>query len=293
MTTTKPGTTRGRKLRTGAAGVALLGAVTGIGTAYVGTGAAQAAETHSYPAKVDINGRQKIGQDADAPGHIENQYKKGEQVPVTCQAGHDGALWDKTADKTWVPDAYVKTGTDGRVSGVPTCAEDDGSGVKVHGRNNGPAGPTTGTRAQKIQRVIAAAKSQTGKGLNYSWGAGGKGGPAYGSTELSPSGHDDSNSYGFDCSGLTLYAYWKGAGLDIGSYSGAQMAKGTKVSINSLKPSDLVYKGSSESNTDHVAIYIGAGKIVQASPDPRSNGVRVDTFDKSAGWLSHGTRPLT
>ena len=83
---------------------------------------AQAADTHNYPAKVDINGRQKIGQAADAPGHVENQYKKGAKVPVTCQQYDGSDLWDKTADKTWVPDKYVKTGTDGRVSGLPDCA---------------------------------------------------------------------------------------------------------------------------------------------------------------------------
>lgn len=92
---------------------------TGIGAASGGT--AHAATVHKFTAKVDINGRAKIGQPANAPGHVENQYRKGHQVPVLCQEYSGSELWNKTSDKTWVPDKYIKTGTDGRAAGVPDC----------------------------------------------------------------------------------------------------------------------------------------------------------------------------
>lgn len=55
--------------------------------------------------------------------------------------------------------------------------------------------------------VVAAARSMIG--YPYSWGGGGKGGPSYGIGR-------GAGTYGFDCSGLTEYAWWKGARTSIG-----------------------------------------------------------------------------
>jgi cell wall-associated NlpC family hydrolase len=55
--------------------------------------------------------------------------------------------------------------------------------------------------------VVRAARSQLG--VPYSWGGGGKGGPSYGIQH-------GRNIFGFDCSGLTEYAWWKGAKKSIG-----------------------------------------------------------------------------
>lgn len=55
--------------------------------------------------------------------------------------------------------------------------------------------------------VVGAARSMIG--YPYSWGGGGKGGPSYGIGR-------GAGTYGFDCSGLTDYAWWKGARKDIG-----------------------------------------------------------------------------
>ncbi|WP_265445939.1 CHAP domain-containing protein [Flexivirga meconopsidis] len=97
------------------AAATLTGALTAAG------GTAGADQVTNFPAKVDLNGRLNIGEPADAPGHIENQYLQGAQVPVVCQQFAGADLWDKTADNTWVPDKYLTTGTDGRAPGVPDC----------------------------------------------------------------------------------------------------------------------------------------------------------------------------
>lgn len=55
--------------------------------------------------------------------------------------------------------------------------------------------------------VVGAARSQIG--YPYSWGGGGKGGPSYGIGR-------GAGTYGYDCSGLTEYAWWKGARKSIG-----------------------------------------------------------------------------
>ncbi len=73
----------------------------------------------------------------------------------------------------------------------------------------------------------------------------------------------------FDCSGLTMMA-WAQAGVSLPHSSSAQMSSGTPVSQSQLAPGDLVFYYSPVS---HVGIYIGNGKIVDAS-NPRT-GVRV------------------
>ncbi|WP_265445940.1 C40 family peptidase [Flexivirga meconopsidis] len=276
-----------RRLRRGICGVALVSALAGVGAVSTG-GAAHAADSHDFPAKVDLNGRLNIGEPADAPGHIENQYLQGTQVPVVCQQFAGADLWDKTADNTWVPDKYLTTGTDGRAPGVPDC--NGGTTTDpVHGRNDGPAGPQDGTRDEKIARVLDAARSQVGQGLSYSWGAGGKGGPSFGIADASPGGYNDYDVFGFDCSGFTLYAYWKGAGVDITDYSGTQYDKFPKVSTSSLLPGDLVFKGAGGS--EHVGIYLGDGQVAQAAPPRGTDSVRIDTFNPGE-WLDTGVRPI-
>jgi peptidoglycan DL-endopeptidase CwlO len=65
---------------------------------------------------------------------------------------------------------------------------------------------------------------------------------------------------GFDCSGLTSYAY-AAAGIALPHSSGAQSQLGTPVSRADLMPGDIVYFYSPVS---HVGIYIGDGKMVHA-----------------------------
>src|SRR3954453_10390613 len=64
----------------------------------------------------------------------------------------------------------------------------------------------------------------------------------------------------FDCSGLTQYA-WGKAGVYLPHSSRMQSTMGRAVSKSSLRPGDLVFFYSPVS---HVAMYIGAGYIVQA-----------------------------
>lgn len=64
---------------------------------------------------------------------------------------------------------------------------------------------------------------------------------------------------GFDCSGLTSWAYAQ-AGKSIPRTSGAQWAGGQAVSVDNMQPGDIVvsYGGG------HVGIYIGNGQMVHA-----------------------------
>jgi cell wall-associated NlpC family hydrolase len=90
-------------------------------------------------------------------------------------------------------------------------------------------------------------------GVPYSWGGGDVSGPTYGSQQ-------GRNIKGFDCSGLTRYAYGK-VGIMLPHYTGDQIKAGVRVSESQLKPGDLVFFYS---DLHHMGMYIGGGKMVHA-----------------------------
>lgn len=63
----------------------------------------------------------------------------------------------------------------------------------------------------------------------------------------------------FDCSGLVVYAFKRGASVDLPHFTGALWNRGQKVSRNAIAPGDLIFPTLS-----HVQIYIGNGKVVHA-----------------------------
>ncbi|MET8629865.1 transglycosylase family protein [Kitasatospora sp. NPDC004669] len=85
---------------------------------------------------------------------------------------------------------------------------------------------------------------------------------------------------GWDCSGLTQAAL-RAAGVNIPRIAADQAAASTHVSLDSLKPGDLLFwsNNGQDSGVYHVAIYIGGGKYVEAA-NP-SAGVREQTI---ANW---------
>ena len=123
--------------------------------------------------------------------------------------------------------------------------------------------PAGSGSASAAQRAIDAAMDYLG--TPYAWGGGGTRGPGPG---IDP----DAGVIGFDCSGLTQYAYGR-AGIQIPRNSKAQYAALPKVSSNSLQAGDLVFWGSDAGDPGsitHVALYLGGGRIVQA---PQSGDV--------------------
>lgn len=99
----------------------LAGAAVALGGALALPDVASAEGSHTYPAKTAIDGRKNIGDPAGGEGAVVDQFKEGDPVTITCQQEYLGQLWDKTDKDTFVPDKYIKTGTDGRVEGLPDC----------------------------------------------------------------------------------------------------------------------------------------------------------------------------
>ena len=72
---------------------------------------------------------------------------------------------------------------------------------------------------------------------------------------------------GFDCSGLAVYVYARGAGVEIPRTANAQQSAARPVSEDALSPGDLVFFRIHSRHVNHVGIYTGGGRFVHA---PRS-----------------------
>lgn len=68
---------------------------------------------------------------------------------------------------------------------------------------------------------------------------------------------------GADCSGFTQ-SIFKNFGITIGRSSRDQAANGKEIAVSAVQPGDLLFYGSGD-YINHVAIYIGDGKVIHAS----------------------------
>jgi peptidoglycan DL-endopeptidase RipB len=106
---------------------------------------------------------------------------------------------------------------------------------------------------QAIEYVIRRGGSQMG--VPYSWGGGTLTGPG-------PGVDYDAGKIGYDCSGFTRYAF-AGVGVQIPKYSGDQYNAGRPIPPSQAKRGDLIFYGPGGSQ--HVAIFLGGGKMLEAS----------------------------
>ncbi|WP_225080815.1 C40 family peptidase [Streptomyces sp. CoT10] len=153
-------------------------------------------------------------------------------------------------------------------------------------------GPDLKNVSGKVRTVIEAALSQ--RGVPYSWGGGNASGKSFGFC-CSPSGKSGANIKGFDCSGLTVYAYAK-VGIQLPRTAAAQAGVGQRVpaglGTGALKPGDLVFYADApgrDATIYHVGIYLGSGQMVNAArPD---TVVRLDAVSAMSGYAG-GARLL-
>lgn len=101
-------------------------------------------------------------------------------------------------------------------------------------------------------------------GMEYVFGGGGVDGPG-----MSNQRAEDRGQTGFDCSGLTVYAYMQGAGVGLPRVASEQWAtyRANSVKESDMQPGDLIFYayGRKAGKVDHVAMYLGDGKMVEAS----------------------------
>ncbi|HCT76773.1 MAG TPA: peptidoglycan endopeptidase [Micromonosporaceae bacterium] len=133
-------------------------------------------------------------------------------------------------------------------------------------------GVLAGGASPAARRAITAACRQVG--VHYAWGGGHNGlpGPSQGYHGLDPATIYDPLYWSFDCSGLVRWAWFEATGVDIIGRSTAHDAwnKLSRDPANRvftpadgsgpLLPGDILYYG----DVSHTALYLGAGKMVEA-----------------------------
>jgi len=116
----------------------------------------------------------------------------------------------------------------------------------------------TGTLTAPTERAATAIRAALSwLGTPYAWGGGTSQGPTLGSRDGCTGrcqAYQDWTITGFDCSGLTLYA-WAQAGVALSHGSYDQVHQGHKYPYAQAAPGDLLFWGGAEIH--HVALYLG------------------------------------
>lgn len=81
---------------------------------------------------------------------------------------------------------------------------------------------------------------------------------------------------GVDCSGFVRYVMQHGAGISMNRSSSSQATQGQAISSSQMQPGDLLFY-SGGSGINHVAMYIGDGKIVHAST--YATGIKISKWN--------------
>jgi cell wall-associated NlpC family hydrolase len=188
----------------------------------------------------------------------------GFAVPAT--AAPDDGQWDPTLPKVLSagapgdPVAIANASFQATQMAIQTTQSLGQKFLQTIGLGGSSGGASTGSVGvgrvrgpQAIEYVIRRGASQMG--VPYSWGGGTPNGPSEG-VEY------DAGKIGYDCSGFTRFAF-AGVGVLIPKYSGDQYNTGRKIPQSRAKRGDLLFWGPGGSQ--HVAIFLGGGKMLEAS----------------------------
>ncbi|HDO9571864.1 TPA: C40 family peptidase, partial [Clostridioides difficile] len=163
-------------------------------------------------------------------------------------------LYDSPLNKDWVPgvgkfykqitgNAYSSNSA-GTGVGSNEEAEKNLKDTTYQVQNSNNANTSTNNNS-KVSKVIQEAKNQLGK--PYKWGGNGP--------------------KSFDCSGLMVWAFKRGAGINLKRVS-ADQSKDSRgkllCNINDVKAGDLVFFKNEQGKVHHVGLYIGNDQYIHA-----------------------------
>jgi cell wall-associated NlpC family hydrolase len=227
-------------------------------TAERNTAQAKLAEARTWSASA--SGQPKT---AAPSSNSSTDWDRAPAVPTPAVGNWDVSLWDPTLPA--IPSAFVSGDPIAIINSVLGISSTSAQYTADMGRNflrklgflptqtgytNGAIPRVYGRQASEY--VIQRAGSQMG--VAYSWGGGNASGPSRGIDQ-------GSNTVGFDCSGLMLYAF-AGVGIKLEHYSGSQYNAGRKIPSAQMRRGDLIFYGPNASQ--HEAMYLGDGMMLEA-----------------------------
>ena len=192
-----------------------------------------------------------------------SDWDRAPGAPAPGSGNWDQRLWDPTLPA--IPSAFVSGDPIAIINTVLGISATSAQYTADMGRNflrkmgilPTPSGYTNGAiprvyGRQASEYVIQRAMSQIG--VPYSWGGGNAGGKSTGIDS-------GSNTVGFDCSGLILYAF-AGVGIKLPHYSGSQYDMGRKIPSSQMRRGDVIFYGPGGSQ--HVTLYLGNNQMLEA-----------------------------
>src|SRR3954469_4707840 len=226
----------------------------------------QAADALATAEALEVSARQQAADLATQQAAVQQQLQQAQQTVL----GLEGAR--AAAEQYAAQQAAAEQAAAQRAAAAQPATNRAvvSSGVTTAGAGSSSA----------VETAISAAREYLG--TTYAWGGGSLSGPSVG-------WGIDAGIVGFDCSGLTRYAYAQ-AGISIPRNSSAQYSALPKVSRSDLQRGDLVFWAtdtSSAATIHHVAIYLGDGQILEA---PES-GARIRIPSMRWGGFIGGARP--
>jgi cell wall-associated NlpC family hydrolase len=151
---------------------------------------------------------------------------------------------------------------------VTATGVSSGSTAQVPGRSVTPVTPVTAAPPAPGGaggRALAAAETQIG--VPYVWAG-------------------DTPGVGFDCSGLTMWA-WAQAGVSLSHSAAAQYDETTHIPLSDLEPGDLLFYDEGTGTIGHVTMYVGPGEMIQAE----ETGTRIQITGIWSSGLVGAGRP--
>lgn len=151
---------------------------------------------------------------------------------------------------------------------VVTSEKEDWVKINLDNNTSGYVSSDYVKLSKKYEEAVAVKKeTQSLRDQIVSFALNFEGNPyRYGGTSL---------TYGVDCSGFTQ-SIFKKYGIGIPRTSKQQASGGKKVSLNKIKPGDLIFYRRNGS-INHVALYIGNGKVISAKSP--SEGIQIKNYN--------------
>ncbi|MFI9274012.1 C40 family peptidase [Kitasatospora sp. NPDC052896] len=210
------------------------------------------ASTEFYSALQQVSGWESMtvtqaAQAVQASGYPD-AYAKWEPLATALQKAIEPLLAKTGATPS--PSPASGSSPPPATSGSGCTSGGDGSGFGAIPPGTLPAGYTIPADAPpQVQTAIRWALGQLG--TPYQWGG----------TCTAPHGPDPMARC--DCSAL-MQASYRAAGVTLGRTTYEQVTDGQPVSVDSLKPGDLLFTEGTAQAPNHVGMFIGQGLVVQA-----------------------------
>lgn len=218
------------------------------------------------------------------PNHELAQVVQASGAGAALYAKHE--RWAEAVTSAWFDDAVAESGCTAQAVPGPIPVHVVGNTVVLP-----PQAGVSGTVAAgnpQVAKAIGAALAWLG--TPYAWGGGDENGPTRGVRDGGVAdAHGDYLKVGFDCSGLTLYAYAQ-AGVRLTRPSDSQLT-GARVVVpfSQALPGDLLFWG-----THHVALYLGVFEGVHRMVEAPSSGdvVKVSPVRLGGDFRGVAARPV-